>query len=367
MRRWAILGIDGYLGWTLACHLASAGEHVAGLDSGLRRKLVRRLGSRSAIPIATPEDRASALEAAYPDHGPLVLDELDVLSYTRLREWLRREAPDVVVHLAEQPSATYSMLDQEPAATTLTNNVTGTLSVLWAMRESCPTAHLVKLGGAGDGAGSVQQVSQAAEGDLLTLAVRAWGLRATRVLLGTVCGTWVPAFDAGDAELRTRLDVDECFGTVLHRFIAQAILGEPLTVYGSGTQPCALLPLAEAVALIAALEPGAPECGVIDLRRGWQEVWVVAREVQATASRFGIAAEVRRWTNPRAGGTEFRDSRSLVSLPAGLLDAMLRTFGDLLEHRERLESARRHMVPRARWQGMGPGQEPLPPLEEAVP
>src|SRR4029453_6653597 len=42
---------------------------------------------------------------------------------------------------------------------------------------------------------------------------------------------------ARDERLITRFDYDEVFGTVLNRFCLQAVIGHPLTVYGSGRQP----------------------------------------------------------------------------------------------------------------------------------
>ena len=40
----------------------------------------------------------------------------------------------------------------------------------------------------------------------------------------------------GEDQLATRFDFDAIFGTVLNRFVIQAVLGHPLTVYGSGHQ-----------------------------------------------------------------------------------------------------------------------------------
>jgi len=61
------------------------------------------------------------------------------------------------VHFGEQRSAPYSMIDRTRAVYTQTNNVVGTLNVLYAMkalRESSGgeiEPHLVKLGKSGSG------------------------------------------------------------------------------------------------------------------------------------------------------------------------------------------------------------------------
>src|SRR5205823_720738 len=58
--------------------------------------------------------------------------------------------PDAIVHCAEQPSAPYSMQDRHTAVYTQTNNVVGTLNLLFAMRRHSPNAHLVKIGTMGE-------------------------------------------------------------------------------------------------------------------------------------------------------------------------------------------------------------------------
>ena len=48
---------------------------------------------------------------------------------------------------------------------------------------------------------------------------------------------------ATDPRLRSRLDFDQCFGTAINRFCCQAVIGHPLTLYGSGAQKRGFLPL----------------------------------------------------------------------------------------------------------------------------
>ena len=55
-----IAGIDGYIGWPLAQHLAARGHEVGGIDLLLRRRWVTEAGSDSAIPIATLAERLDA-------------------------------------------------------------------------------------------------------------------------------------------------------------------------------------------------------------------------------------------------------------------------------------------------------------------
>ncbi|MGH3549746.1 MAG: NAD-dependent epimerase/dehydratase family protein [Pseudonocardiaceae bacterium] len=59
-------------------------------------------------------------------------------------------------------------------------------------------------------------------------------------------GQQIPA-TAADPRLATRLDYDAIFGTVLNRFVVQAVLGHPLTVYGSGGQTRGLIDIQDTV------------------------------------------------------------------------------------------------------------------------
>ncbi len=73
--------------------------------------------------------------------------ELDVAKdYDRLEALFRQVAPDAIVHFAEQRAAPYSMKSPWHKRYTVDNNVNATSSVLCAMVEACPDAHLVHLG-----------------------------------------------------------------------------------------------------------------------------------------------------------------------------------------------------------------------------
>ena len=70
--------------------------------------------------------------------------------YEGLVELLQDFGPDVLIHFAEQPSAPFSMKNRRSAVETQHNNVLGTLNLIFAMRDICPQAHLIKLGTMGE-------------------------------------------------------------------------------------------------------------------------------------------------------------------------------------------------------------------------
>lgn len=71
--------------------------------------------------------------------------------------------------------------------------------------------------------------------DLLWLYVRMWDLRVTDLMQGPVYGL-ITDENENDESLFPFFNYDEIFGTVLNRFVVQAVAGYPLTVYGKGGQ-----------------------------------------------------------------------------------------------------------------------------------
>ena len=155
------------------------------------------------------------------------------------------------------------MMSRERAVETQHTNVIGTLNLLFAIRDHVPDCHLVKLGTMGEYGtpnidieegfieiehkgrrdtlpfpkqpGSLYHCSKVHDSTNIHFACRIWGLRATDLNQGVVYGIETEE-TARDERLLTRFDYDEVFGTVLNRFCVQAVIGHPLTVYGSGGQ-----------------------------------------------------------------------------------------------------------------------------------
>ena len=256
-----IAGIDGYLGWSFAQHLAARGHEIAGADVFLRRKWVEEMGSWSAIPISSFPDRLEAFQERFGRR--LTFWEGDLRDHQFVEEIFRDFEPEAVVHLGECPSAPYSMVDRDHTVFVQTNNIVTTFNLLFAIREVTPDAHLLKLGTMGEygtpnvdipegffeidyngrsdrlpfprQAGSWYHWSKVHGSNNVMFACRIWGLRATDVMQGVVFGTRIDGH-ADDERLRTRLDFDEAFGTAINRFCCEAVVGHPLTPFGKGHQ-----------------------------------------------------------------------------------------------------------------------------------
>jgi UDP-sulfoquinovose synthase len=380
-----IAGLDGYLGWALAQHLTRRGHLVGGIDAGLRRQWVAEMGSHSALPIAGLRDRLDAF-AEYAD--PLTYFAGDMTDYGFLRGALQAFQPDAIVHLAEMPSAPYSMIDAAHAAFTQHNNVIGSLNLLWAMHEICPDAHLLKLGTMGEygtpnidipegffeieyrgrrdtlpfprQAGSFYHQSKVHDSNNTHLACKVWGLRATDIMQGVVFGT---RFDklADDARLNTRLDFDQCFGTAINRFCCQAVIGHPLTVFGGGGQTRGFLPLRDSMQCLTLALENPPQHGEYRVFNQFEQTYSVsalAGLVQQAAHSVGLAPEIRHYDNPRTEAADHYynpDRQHLLDLgyqpTHDLIGEVSTILQDLLPHCERIEQKRTLLIPDIRWDG----------------
>ena len=135
--------------------------------------------------------------------------------------------------------------------------------MIFAVQQFCPEAHIVKLGTMGEygtpdidieegwlevehkgrrqkflyprQAGSLYHTTKIMDTDLLWFYVRTWELRVTDLMQGPVYGIFTEE-NRGHEDLYPFLNYDELFGTVLNRFVIQAVADYPLTVYGKGGQ-----------------------------------------------------------------------------------------------------------------------------------
>ena len=256
-----ILGGDGYLGWPTAMHLSAHGHEVVLADNYLRRRLCIEQDCEPLFDVPTLPARARLWQQMSKRHLQIRIGDLgDWAFIASLFEECR---PEAIVHYAEQPSAPYSMLDQATARLTLSNNLLVTLNLVQAVLRYAPDAHIVKLGTMGEygtpnidieegwieiehkgrrdrflfprQASSLYHTTKIMDTDLLWFYVRTNGIRVTDLMQGPVYGLWTD--ETGDDErLFPFLNYDEIFGTVLNRFLVQAVAGYPLTVYGQGSQ-----------------------------------------------------------------------------------------------------------------------------------
>lgn len=323
-----VLGGDGYLGWPTAMYFSARGHEVAVVDNMSKRYWEAELGVEPLRPIRPLQGRVARWKEVRDRTIQLYVCDIaeNHRSVYRVFEEFR---PEAVIHYAEQPSAPYSMYDRERAVFTQRNNVLGTLNVLFAIRHACPDAHLVKLGTMGEYGtpnidieegwlnvehngrtdrvlypkrpGSFYHLTKVHDSANLEFACRIWGSRVTDLNQGVVYG-FETAETKLHSDLATSIHYDAVFGTALNRFIVQAAVGLPLTVYGRGGQTRGYINIRDTVRCVelAVTNPAAP--GEFRVFNQFTQLFSVndLAEIVARAARSrGRTVEISHIENPR--------------------------------------------------------------------
>ena len=387
-----ILGGDGYLGWPTSMHFSRRGHEVHALDDYLRRRAHAEAGTDSLTPIlpSLPARAKAWREVTGLEIG---VTEGDLLDWDVVERVFREFQPEAIVHYGEMPSAPYSMIDREHAAFTQTNNVIGTLNVLFAMAELAPDAHLVKLGTMGEYGtpnidieegfitihhkgrsdtlpfpkvpGSLYHLSKVHDSHNIHFACRVWGLRSTDLHQGVVYGIETDETTL-DPRLATRFDYDEVFGTALNRFCLQAVIGHPLTVYGKGGQTRGYLNIVDTLRCVELAVLNPPEVGEYRVFNQFTEQFSVldlARQVHEAGNAYGLPVEVRHLENPRVESEEHYYNPAHTKLldlglePHLLSETLIESmFAAIRRHKDRVILD--HIMPSTRWR---------PPARERTP
>ncbi|SDB58148.1 UDP-sulfoquinovose synthase [Desulfonatronum thiosulfatophilum] len=327
-----ILGGDGYLGWPTAMHLSAHGHEVAIVDNYLRRRMCLEQGVEPLFPVPDMHRRAAIWEKVTGKR--IAVHVGDLRRWDFVSEVFQSVKPDAVLHYAEQPSAPYSMLDRRTADLTLSNNIGVTANVIFAVREFCPDAQIVKIGTMGEygtpnidieegwleidhkgrkdkflyprQASSLYHTTKVMDTDLLWFYVRTWGLRATDLMQGPVYGIMTDE-NENNPELMPFFNYDELFGTVLNRFVVQAVVGYPLTVYGQGGQTRGYLNIKDTLQCVRlSLEQPARK-GELRIFNQFTETFSVndlADKVVRIGKDLGLHVSIRALPNPRKEAEE---------------------------------------------------------------
>ena len=322
-----ILGGDGYLGWPTAMDLASKGHSIHIVDNYLRRKMAAESDS---LPLFNAPDMAGRTAVFEEVTGNrITFSEADCSDYQELYKIVKEFKPNAIIHYAEQPSAPYSMRGFSEAKLTLENNLATTFNVIWACIELEPDCHIVKLGTMGEygtpnidieegwldvthngreqrflyprQAGSLYHTTKVLDTDLLWFYVRTYGLRVTDLMQGPVYGILTDQA-ALDDQLLPNFHYDDIFGTVVNRFLVQAVAGVPLTIFGAGGQTRGYLNLKDTLQCID-LALKTPACsGELRVLNQFTETFSVselAEKVVSAARLCGLSVNVENIDNPR--------------------------------------------------------------------
>ncbi len=356
-----IVGGDGFCGWPTALHLSRLGHNITIIDSLVRRAIDAKLGADSLTPITSVEERL----AAWKEKTGLTIafENIDVArEFDQLTELLSTIKPDTIIHFGEQRAASYSMKGIGEKRYTVDNNISGTHSLLAAAVELGLDPHFVHLGTVGvygydDGGieipegylpvyvpsenkiyqqdvlyptnpGSVYHMTKSMVQLLFQFYAKNDALRITGLHQGIVWGTQTEETKL-DERLINRFDYDEDYGTVLNRFLMQAVVGHPLTVHGTGGQTRAFIHIQDTVKCLAIAVENPPKRGdkvaILNQMTETHTVRALAKLVSETSG-----AKIAYVDNPRNEAAEngLRVSNKIfislglepVTLAEGLMD-----------------------------------------------
>lgn len=322
-----ILGGDGYLGWPTSMNFAANGHEVLTVDNYMRRHIAMDTDSLPLFDNPLLDERAALYEK---ETGHKINVRIGDLADFRFVESVFSEfKPDCIIHYAEQPSAPYSMRGFEEAKKTFDNNLGATFNIIWGMLNHCPDAHMVKLGTMGEygtpnidieegyldiehkgrkdkflfprQAGSLYHTTKVLDTDLLYFYCRVYGLRVTDLMQGPVYGV-VTDETTDNPALWPNFHYDDQFGTLINRFLVQAVAGVPLTVYGKGGQTRGYLDVRDTLQCVMLAANSPAEKGQLKIYNQFVEQFSVnqiADKVVKAGKELGIDVAVNPIDNPR--------------------------------------------------------------------
>lgn len=297
-----VAGCFGYIGNALTQRLLMEGYKVVGIDNNVREYNVREMGSYSAV------EQSNLLRRTilFKNIGEFEHYNFDISSYSSyqvISNIIERHRPCTIVNLAHQPSGPYSMIDNVHANYSLTNNIIGSSNFLWAIKETYPDIHYTTIGTTGEydhysnidieegyfkinykgresneliyprKPTSIYHSSKVASLYLNEYLTRIWNLRTTEAEQAVVFGLYTKETD--DTKIYSRLDTDGCFGTVLNKFIVQAMLGIPLTIFGEGKHQRGFLALQNSVDAVMLSIENPPKRGKLRIFNQLSETWSI--------------------------------------------------------------------------------------------
>lgn len=366
-----VLGYDGYIGNALTQRLLRENYDVFGIDNGFKRWLVKEeMNSFSAIKNPDLEEKNKIFKKL----GKFDFKKIDIAyDVDELDEIIKDLKPDTIVNLAHNPSGPFSMRSQWDANYVLMNNIVSTNNLLWSIKRSVPGCHLITIGSTGEYSHtidvdiaegyfnfeyngrkseesifprrptSIYHTSKVASTYLIDYLTRTWNLRCTDIMQSVVFGTYTDETDK--TKIFSDFHSDEAFGTVINRFIVQAKLGLPLTVYGEGKHQRGFLSLNDSVQALMIAIKNKPELGkarVWNQLSEWHSMNSIAEMVKNVIySKFNESIEISHIESPRKEFTGEHYYKYETNILKGLGYTPTRTIEQEIEYSYALLDKRR--------------------------
>lgn len=377
-----ILGGDGYLGWPTAMSFAAQRHEVYVIDNYYRRNIARETCSEPLISTPNLHERVRN----FYDLTNLTINMKigDCSDFEVLSSYICEIQPDVIIHYAEQPSGPYSMMGFHEAKQTLNNNLGVTFNLIWSVLKFVPDCHIIKLGTMGEygtpnidieegwidiehngriqkflyprQSGSLYHTTKILDTDLLWFYVRTYGLRVTDLMQGPVYGLVTEETGLSD-KLLPNFHYDDIFGTVVNRFLVQAISGVPLTIYGNGGQTRGYLNLKDTLQCVNLAMNHPVERGELRILNQFTEQFTVnqiADSIACVGNDMGFDVKINHIDNPRKEPeSHYYNAKNSKLLDLGLKphfmthDVLREMLEKILPYKDKVDIQK--IMPRVRW------------------
>jgi len=271
----------------------------------------------------------------------------------------------------------------------MSNNIIGTINLIYWIMEVNPKITMVKMGTMGEFgtpnfdipesafveteirgrkdrittpkfAGSWYHWTKVHDTNNILYANKVWGITATDIMQGPVYGTRTK--EIMDEKLHSRFDFDEVWGTVVNRFCVQSVLGMPLTAYGKGHQTRGYLSLEDSITALSLLVNHPPQPGEYRTANQFVELLSInqiADIVKLSAKQLGIEVEISHVENPRVEADTHYYNPERKVLPAlgfhpklKMSDLAKQLISDLIPYRSHLEKFRNVIMPHTKWRSV---------------
>ncbi len=321
-----VAGGDGFCGWATSLRLAKSGHDVLILDNLSRRKIDIELETNSLTHIFSINER---IRIANNLIGKINFQLIDIAKdYQKLVNIIKEFKPNAIVHFAEQRAAPYSMLGAVERRYTMDNNLSTTHNLCSAIVDIDRKIHMVHLGtmgvygyddsygeipegylditinrtGASDdiifpaNPGSIYHLTKVLDHQVLQFYRKNWDIPITDLHQGIVWGIQTKETKL-DNTLSNRFDYDGIYGTVLNRFIVQALNKHPLTVYGTGGQTRALIHVDDTAECIKLAIENIPNGKKVRVLNQVSETRSILELAEFVSDKIG--GIIKKYDNPR--------------------------------------------------------------------
>ena len=376
-----ILGSEGYMGWPTSVNQCSQGHEILMIDNNIKKSLMRKHKRKPLVNQKSINDRLLYLKKRF--KNKVTFSNIDCSNLNKLESVFKKFKPDTVIHYAELPSAPYSMIGSKEGWLTLENNLKSTFNLISCVKKYNKDCHVIKLGTMGEygtpnidieegwlsvkhnkridkfmyprQGSSLYHTSKIMDTDLLWFYVRLYELRVTDLMQGPVYGIYYS--DNDDSKYLPTFSYDDIFGTVLNRFIVQAVVGIPLTIYGTGQQIRGYINLKDSLKCINLAIKNPAKKGQMEIYNQFTEQYSVnqiAKKVRNALSKININVKLQKISNPRIERNKHyynarNDKMKKLGLNAELLDesTIVEIAEYVMKHKANID--KKFIKPRMKW------------------